>query len=211
MLDFTKTNTLLKKYKIPSCESVLCKKPDEAIKTAKKFGFPVVLKISSPDIIHKSDIGAVITNIKSNEELEKSFDKILKNTKKKKAKIQGIIIQKQKIGKEIIIGVKKDPQFGYIIMFGLGGIFVEVFKDVSFRISPIDKEDAKQMIEEIKSYKILKGIRGEKSVNINGLIEILVKTSKMIEKEKKITELDFNPVIVNQKTAEVVDARIIQE
>jgi acetyl-CoA synthetase (ADP-forming) len=212
-LDFNKTLNLLKKYKIPHCNSVLCKKPDEAVKTAKKLGFPVVLKVSSVDIIHKSDIGAVKTNISNEAEVEKAFEDILKKVKKKKpkAKVQGILVQKEKAGKKIIIGVKKDSQFGHVIMFGLGGIFVEVFKDVSFRIAPIEKETAEEMINEIKSYPILKGIRGEKAVKIPALIDILVKTSKMVMKEEKISELDFNPIIVDEKTAEIIDARIIQE
>ena len=210
-LDFDKTTELLKKYKIPLSKSILCKKLDEALKYSKKIGFPVVLKISSTEIIHKSDIGAVKTNINNEAELEKAYEEIEKNVKKKKAKIEGIILQKQITGKEIIIGGKKDPQFGPVIMFGLGGIFVEIFKDVSFRITPIDKESAKQMIEEIESYQILKGARGEKSVKIDSLIDIIVKISNMVMKEDKIIELDFNPVIVNQKTAEIVDVRIITE
>lgn len=209
-LNFNKTEHLLKKYKIPYCESVLCKKTEDALKAIKKIRYPAVLKISSKNIIHKSDVGGVITNIKNEKELKKSFESLLKKFEKKKIKINGIILQKQKTGKEIIVGMKKDKQFGPVIMFGMGGIFVEVFKDVSFRIAPIDKKEARKMIEETKSYEILKGIRGKKSVNINALTDILEKLSKMIMKETKILELDFNPIIVNQKTAEVVDARIIE-
>lgn len=212
-LDFNKTMQLLKKYRIPHTASVLCKKPADAVKAAEKFGFPVVLKISSVDILHKSDINAVKVNLETKEDVKKSFNDIMKSVKKKmpKARIQGIIVQKQKKGKHIIVGVKKDIQFGPAIMFGLGGLFVEIFKDVSFRIAPVEKETAKEMIEETRSYPILKGIRGEKGVDVNSLIDIIVKTSKMVIKEKKIAELDFNPIIVDEKTAEVVDARIILE
>ena len=130
-LDFNKTMQLLKKYRIPHCSSVLCKKPAEAVKSAEKMGFPVVLKISSVDIIHKSDINAVKVDLETKEEVEKAFNDIMKSVKKKmpKAKLQGIIVQKQKTGKHIIVGVKNDPQFGPALMFGLGGLFVEIFKD----------------------------------------------------------------------------------
>ena len=210
-LDFKKTNELLKKYKLSYCKSCLCKKVDEAIKAVKKINYPIVLKISSADIMHKTDFNLVKTDITNEKELENSFKDIIAKAKKKfpKAKIEGIILQEQLIGKEVIIGAKKDPTFGQVIMFGLGGIFVELFKDISFRIAPVNKNLAEEMIEEIKSHKILKGLRGEKSVSINSLVDILIKLSKLIEKEK-ITEIDFNPVIVNQKTASIVDARIIQ-
>jgi acetyl-CoA synthetase (ADP-forming) len=210
-LDFDSTRKLLEKYKIPLVNSLLAKTKEESIKLSKKIGFPLVLKISSPEIIHKSDIGGVKAGIENKEELEKAYDEIINNVSKKKAKIDGIIVQKMEEGKEIIVGMKNDPQFGATIMFGLGGVFVEVLKDVSFRITPVDKKEALKMIKEIKSYKILEGIRGEKGVNIDALVNIITKTSDMVIKNKKIIELDFNPIIVDEKKATVVDARIIVE
>jgi acetyl-CoA synthetase (ADP-forming) len=210
-LDFNKTRELLKKYRIPY-SAVLCKKADDAVNEAKKLGFPVVLKISSMDIIHKTEVAGVRLGINNEEELKLAYEEMLKDVKRKKpkAKVQGIIIQKQKTGKELIIGAKRDSQFGPVVMFGVGGIFVELIKDVSFRIAPIDKETAKEMIEEIKLYPLLKGVRGEKPVCMNDLIDMLVQTSKLIVNEEKITEVDFNPVFADHRTAEAVDARIIQ-
>jgi acetyl-CoA synthetase (ADP-forming) len=209
-LDINKTIKLLEKYKFPFSKSKLAFAPDQAVKIAKEIGFPIVMKIASKDIIHKSDLGCVETNIKDEKQVEGAFEKITKKAKKKKAKVEGVLIQKQEQGKEVIIGMKRDPQFGPVVVFGLGGIFVEILKDTSLRILPIDKNQAEEMIKEIKSYKILEGIRGEKPVNINKLIDIIIKTSKLAE-DKKILELDFNPVIINEKTATIVDARIMIE
>jgi acyl-CoA synthetase (NDP forming) len=212
-LDFNKTRKLLEKYKFPLVNSFLAKSPEELVKFSKKTGFPAVLKISSPDIIHKSDIGGVKTGIENEEELVKGYNEIIKNLKKRKkrAKIDGILIQKMEEGIEVIIGVKRDPQFGATILFGLGGVFVEILKDVSFRITPFNKKDALDMIKEIKGYKILEGIRGKKGVNIDALVNLIIKTSYMVIKNKKIIELDFNPIIIDEKKAKIVDARIIIE
>ncbi|MBW2965804.1 acetate--CoA ligase family protein, partial [Candidatus Woesearchaeota archaeon] len=164
-LDFNKTRKLLEKYKFPLVDSFLAKTPEELIKFSQKTGFPVVLKISSPDIIHKSDIGGVKTGIENEEELIKAYDEIIKNVKKKnkRAKIDGVLIQRMEQGIEVIVGVKKDPQFGATILFGLGGVFVEVLRDVSLRIAPVDKKEALEMMREIKGYKILEGVRGKKA------------------------------------------------
>jgi acetyl-CoA synthetase (ADP-forming) len=212
-LDFNSTKKLLAKYKIPLVSSLLAKTSEEAVKLSKKIGFPLVLKISSSDIIHKSDIGGVKVGIENEEELVKGYDDIIKTVKKKKpkAKIEGIVMQKMEQGIEIIVGMKRDPQFGATILFGLGGILVEVLQDVSFRIAPVDKEQALNMIKEIKGYKILEGVRGQKPVDIDALVNIITKTSEMVLKNKKIIELDFNPIIVGGKKAAIVDARIIVE
>jgi len=205
-LEFNKTKKLLGKYKLLFAKSDIAKSEEQAIKSAKKIGFPVVLKLISKEIIHKTEEGAVITDINSEEEAKEAYNSLMKKTKKK---IEGILVQKMEIGKEVIIGMKRDPQFDAVIMFGLGGIFVEVLKDVSFRIAPIDKVQAGEMMDEIKASEILKGVRGEKPVNIEKLVDILMKVSKLSE-NKKIIELDFNPVIVNETSATIVDARIMQ-
>lgn len=212
-LNFEKTKRLLERYKLPLVSSFLVKKPEQAIKLSKKIDFPLVLKISSPDIIHKSDIGGVKTGIENEEELAKAYDEIIKavKNKKPKAKIEGVLMQRVEKGKEVIVGMTQDPQFGSVLMFGLGGIFVEVLKDVSFRIAPVDKKEALEMIKEIKGYKVLEGVRGKKAVSINALVNIITNTSDMVIKNKKITELDFNPIIADEKKAVIVDARIIIE
>jgi len=207
-LDIIKTIKILEKNKLPFSKSNIVKTKEQAIKTAKKIGFPVALKITSSKIIHKTDVNGVEINLETEDQVDKAYDHILK--KNKKVKIDGFLVQKMETGTEIIIGMKKDPQFGPIIMFGLGGIFTEILKDVSLRITPIDKNQAVDMIKEIKAHPILEGSRGRKAVNINALVDILLKTSQLSQ-NKNILELDFNPVIVDDKSATIVDARIMVE
>ncbi|MEE9525228.1 MAG: acetate--CoA ligase family protein [Candidatus Woesearchaeota archaeon] len=211
-LDFQKTKKLLEKYKLPFAKSDLATSPEKAVAIAKKIGYPVALKVISKDILHKTDIGGVKTNIQDEKELSSSYDSILTKAKKKfpKAKIDGILIQKMESGIEVIIGMKRDPQFDVVLMFGLGGIFTEVLKDVSFRIAPIDKQQAEEMIDEIKANQILKGTRGTSPVKISALVDILTKISKLAIENKKIRELDLNPIIVNETSAAIVDIRILE-
>ena len=202
---------ILEQYKIPLAKAEATKTVDDAIKFAKKIGFPVVIKIISPDILHKTDIGGVILNIKNVDELQNSFRQLLSNMKRKapKAKILGVLVQKMvENGREVIIGGKKDSQFGQVIMFGGGGILTEIMEDVSFRVCPIDRKNAKEMIEETRYFKVLKGYRGMKC-DINSLISILLKVSRLLEENQEISELDINPVISLPKNAIAVDARII--
>ena len=200
---------LLKKYRIPVVRHSLVKKEEQAVAYAKKIGYPVVLKLSSPDIIHKTDAKAVLVGIKDEKELRKGFQKLLAIAKKKRAKVDGILVQDFAEGHEIIIGSSRDPQFGPTILFGLGGIFVEVLKDVTFRVIPIDRKDAKEMIKEIKGYKILAGVRGEKGIDFKALEDCLLKVSKMVWSEKKpIKELDINPLFANDKGCVATDVRI---
>ncbi len=211
-LSFIEVKNILKKYKLPSPPSELAKSESEARKIADKIGYPVVIKIDSPDISHKSDVGGVMTDIKSGEDTTAAYLKIIKNARKiKNAKINGVIVQKMEHGTAVIIGMKRDAQFGPVLIFGLGGVFVEIMKDVSFRIALIDKNEALEMIKEIKGHEILKGARGAEKANINAIVDIILKLSRLSIKEKRIMELDFNPVIANKKTAKIVDARIIIE
>jgi len=212
-LNFEKTKKLLEKYKLPFVKSFLLKSEKAISSAVSKIGFPAVLKISSPDIVHKSDVGGVKLDLQNQEQVLSAYSEILKNIKRKKprAKIEGLLLQKTESGQEVIVGMKRDPQFDAVLMFGLGGIFVEILKDVSFRIAPIYKQEAIEMIKEIKAVKLLTGARGKKPVNIEAIANILVKTGKLALENKKILQLDFNPIIVNEKTAKIIDARIIVE
>ena len=200
---------LLEKYNIPIPAAVLAKNGQDAALGAKKVGYPCVMKIISRDILHKSDVGGVETNIFNETQARDAFLKIITNAKKHKpdAKIDGVLVEKTVIGKECIIGASRDPQFGSVLMFGLGGIFVEVLKDVTFRLIPIEKKDAYEMVREIKAYPILTGVRGEESVNIPAIEKTLLNVSRMVEKEK-ITELDINPLIVNKNGVICADCRM---
>ncbi len=206
--------TICLEYGIPVTVFKVALNVDEAVKCADEIGYPVVLKIVSPDIIHKSDAGGVIVNLKNSVEVGEAYRKILENVGKYNAdaKIVGVLVQEMAPqSTETIVGAIKDPQFGQTLMFGLGGIFVEIFKDVSFRIAPITPDDAKEMITELKSYPLLKGFRNTPPADIDALVNILCNTSRLIMDHPEIKELDLNPVIAYQKGAKTVDARIILE
>ena len=206
------TKNLLAKYGIPVMKESIATSTDEALAIALHIGTPVAMKISSPDIPHKSDVGGVALNVRR-EDVPTTYNEIMSRIKKAApgAHIEGILVQQMASpGQEVIVGLKKDAQFGHAIMFGLGGIFVEVYKDVSFRVTPIDKSDALEMISEIKGYPILKGIRGKKPVDIEAITGVLVSVSDLAEKEN-IIELDVNPLIVNESGAIAVDARAMVE
>ncbi|MBI2663367.1 acetate--CoA ligase family protein [Candidatus Woesearchaeota archaeon] len=189
----------LEKNGFPVAKRGLAKKYEEAEKIASKFGYPVTLKITNE--LHKAEVdGVKITN---KEELMSDF----KDLKKKS---QVILVQEYIKGIEIIAGLKKDPTFGHVLLFGLGGTYVEVIKDVSFRICPVELKDVNEMIQETKGYNLLKGYRGKK-YNINSIEEILIKLSKLSLKYPNIEELDINPLIVNSKESVIVDARIIMK
>lgn len=203
---------VLRAYEIPTTVEELASNQEEAAEVASRIGFPVVLKIVSPDITHKSDIGGVKLNIKNVNEVKPAFNAIINSVKQFKpdAKIFGVLVQKMsKPGREVIVGLTKDPQFGAVILFGLGGIFVEVLKDVSFRLPPISREDALEMISEVKGYPILKGIRGELPVDMNALADIIQKVSRMAMDLPEVSEMDMNPIFAQEKGVLAVDARIV--
>jgi acyl-CoA synthetase (NDP forming) len=214
LLTEIESKELLKAARIPVVETRLATTKKEAMEIAAKLGFPVVLKIVSPDVVHKSDAGGVKLSIQNATQAGRAYTEILANIKKHypRAKIAGITVQKMaKQGIEIIIGMTKDAQFGPVIMFGLGGILVEVLKDVSFRIVPMTKRDASEMIAEIKGYPILKGYRGQDPADIPYLEDLIVKVSEFVDKNPEIKELDLNPVFAYKDGALAVDARIILE
>lgn len=199
---------------IPVVETKVAKNKAEAIEISKKMGFPVVLKIVSPDIIHKSDIGGVKLNLTSAAQVSKAYTEIMAAAKKanKKADIYGVSVQKMaRPGVEVIMGMSKDAQFGPVLMFGLGGVFVEVLKDVAFRIVPLVRRDASQMIKEIKGYPLLEGYRGQEPANITALEDLLLKLSDFVDKTPQIKEMDLNPIFAYKDGAVAVDARVILE
>jgi acyl-CoA synthetase (NDP forming) len=206
--------TLCQEYGIPVTRFKVATSPEDAVKSAEEIGYPVVLKIVSPDVLHKFDVGGVVLNLKGSSEVKDAYDKIVENVKKHKpdAKIVGVLVQEMApASTEVIVGSTKDPQFGPALMFGLGGIFVEVLKDVTFRIAPITESDAKEMIAEVKAYPILKGYRGQPPADIDAIVNILMNTSKLVMDHQEIKELDLNPIMVYEKGAKTVDARVILE
>jgi 4-hydroxybutyryl-CoA synthetase (ADP-forming) len=205
---------VLRAYGFPTPKSILGATEDECVRAAKEIGYPVVMKIASPDIIHKSDAGGVKVGVKSDDELRSAFRAIMESAKKYKsdARIKGVLVQEMvKNAKETILGASQDPTFGPVIMFGLGGIYVEVLKDVVFRVAPIDEREATKMVESIKTIKLLKGVRGEKPSDLKAISDSLQRLSQLVTDFPEIKEFDINPLLVLEegKGARVVDARII--
>jgi len=204
---------VLKAYGLPLPQSALAKNEAEAIKAAKKIGYPVVMKIASPQIIHKSDAGGVKVNLTNDTEIKDAFKTIIKNAKKynKEAEIKGVlIVEMVKGGKELIIGSKLEPGFGPVIMLGMGGIYVEVLKDVTFKLAPVTDKEADDMIASIKTQKLLQGVRGEKPSDIAKLSECIQRLSQLVSDFTEIKELDMNPVLVMDKGkgCRILDVRI---
>ena len=201
-------------YNIPVTLFEVAKNEEKAVELSEQIGFPVVLKVVSPDIIHKSDVGGVIINLKTQAEVRIAYRKILKKIKKfsPEAKIVGILVQKMAPqSTEVIVGAVKDPQFGQTLMFGLGGIFVELLKDVTFRVAPITREDASEMIKKVKAFPLLNGYRNTPPADLNAIINVLLNASRLVMDYPEIKELDLNPVMAYETGAMTVDARIILE
>lgn len=189
---------------LPFAKSFLIKNSKELVKIQK---YPSVMKLISLQAIHKTDIGGVkvVGNL---QEAQITFNNFMKLIKQKRMKLTGVLIQEYVKGREFIIGIKKDSTFGHVIMFGAGGIFVESLKDVTFRICPINENDAENMLSDLKNQWLITGARGQKAINSKILKQILVKVSKLPQKYKKIEELDINPLMVNEKEAKIVDVRV---
>ena len=190
---------------LPLTKSILIKKESELSKIKK---FPAVMKLVSPQAVHKTEIGGVKT-VNDFKEAQETFNNFVKLAKSKKMKLTGVIVQEYVKGREFIIGIKNDPTFGHVVMFGAGGVFVESLKDVTFRSCPITGNDADSMISDLKNQWLITGTRGQKPVNSRLLKRILVKVSNIPKKHKSIEELDINPLIANEKDAKIVDVRIV--
>ncbi|MFW9947420.1 MAG: acetate--CoA ligase family protein [Candidatus Odinarchaeota archaeon] len=199
---------LLKEIGIPIPDHSLASSKEQTISSAKDIGFPLVLKLIAEDVIHKSDTGAVKLNLKNEEEVAKAFDELMQIPSQKEKKVSVQKMADEPIT-ELIIGMTTDAQFGPALMFGIGGILVELLEDVSFRIAPITEYDAKEMIHEIKGFPILDGYRGKPKADLNAIVETLLKISELVTKHEEINEMDLNPVFIYDKGLICVDARII--
>ena len=214
LLTEVESKQLIRQAGISVIDTKLATSREEAISISKQFGFPVVLKIASSEIVHKSDAGGVKLGLKTSKQVGKAYDDIMAAITKNhpQAVIQGVSVQKMaRPGVEVIIGMSKDAQFGPVLMFGLGGILVEILKDVSFRIVPLTKRDAGEMVREIKGYPLLEGYRGQEPVDVPNLEDLLLKVSDFAEQHPEIKELDLNPIFAYSDGAIAVDARVILE
>jgi len=204
--------SILKKYKISVPGFSLATSANQAVKDAKKLGFPLVMKVVSPQILHKTDVGGVKVGVNDTADVKKTFNDMYgRLSKKKGVNVKGILLEKMvPKGVELIVGIQNDSQFGPVIMVGLGGILTEIFKDVAFRMLPITTSDAKSMLNELKGSKILKGFRGSKPVDLNVIAKALVQIGKIgVDNADYINSVDFNPIVVYPKSYNVVDAKII--
>ena len=204
------SHRILKKHGISFPKSKLVQSVADAVAFAEKIEYPVVLKVMSSDLLHKTEAGAIATHVWSLPDLQYKYAEILSNSKNYKpdAKIDGVLVEKQAFGVELIVGSSIDSLFGHTLMLGSGGVFAEVLRDTSFRVIPVAEKDAITMVRDLKALPLLKGFRGSNPVNFKALVKTLLSVSKMVERED-ISELDINPLIVNEQGAIAADARIV--
>ena len=208
MSDMLADFELLKKYGIPLLPYHIAKSESEALESAKKIGYPIVLKIVSPEIEHKTDVGGVKIGIKTEAMLRIAYKELVEYANGRR--LTGILVQKMaRKGVELIIGGKKDEQFGHMVVLGLGGVFVEVFRDITARVCPIKEADVREMITELKAHPIITGTRGRKPIHIKSLCDIAIKTCKMMH-ENNISEIDINPAVFDENGCDIIDVRIIR-
>jgi acyl-CoA synthetase (NDP forming) len=201
---------LLAHYGLPAPPHRVARSAEEAEAAAADIGYPVVAKIISPDILHKTEIGGVLLNLTDGVAVRNAYQQIADRARQGKAAIRGVLISRMAPpGTEVIVGLIQDAQFGPVVMFGLGGVFVEVYQDVSFRLVPLAKRDAAAMIQQVKAFPMLQGVRGNRPTDIEAITDLLLKVSKISEENLEIAEMDLNPIIVYEKGLRVVDARVL--
>lgn len=206
------TKKLLALYEIPLPAQGLARSVEEAQKIAGEIGYPVIGKISSPQILHKTDVGGIKANLKNAEEVAAAYENIMLNVRAKapEADVRGVLIQKfLPIGNEFIVGGLRDPSFGPLVMVGLGGIFTELFRDTAFRIAPITEEEGYRMLQELKSWQLLLGMRGQKQSDIDGVVRALVAVGHLMRECGQLKELDFNPILVGSEGVIFADAKLV--
>ncbi|MBN1152713.1 MAG: acetate--CoA ligase family protein [Dehalococcoidia bacterium] len=214
VLNEVDSKAMLKAAGIPVVETRFARNMKEAVAISKELGFPVALKVMSAEVIHKSDAGGVKLKLENSSQVEKAYSAMMDSVKAMypKAKIDGVSVQKMaRPGVEVIVGMSKDPQFGPVLMFGLGGILVELLKDVAFRIVPVSKFDASEMIREIKGFPMLTGFRGSEPADLHALEKLVVSVSEFVERHPEVKELDLNPVFAYKDGVTAVDARVVLE
>ncbi|MCL6611971.1 MAG: acetate--CoA ligase family protein [Peptococcaceae bacterium] len=203
---------VLREAGIPVNETLIARTREEAVSLGMKLGFPVVLKIVSPDVLHKTEAGGVRLNLSGPEQVGEAYEKIMAGILERypRARVEGVSVQRMVSGgTEMIVGMTKDPQFGPMLMFGLGGILVEVLRDVCFRIVPLTEIDARDMITGIRGYPLIRGFRGSAPVNEDAVVDVLMKLSDFIDGHPEIEEMDINPLMAAGNGVIAADARIV--
>jgi acetyltransferase len=203
---------ILTAYNLRIPRANLAPTADEAVSLAESIGYPVVLKIASPDILHKTDVGGVKVSLQNPSDVRDAFDLIVYRAQRyvSGARIWGCLVQEMvPKGTEILVGMSRDPQFGPLVTFGMGGIYVETLKDVTFRVAPFGREDATAMLGEIRAHALLDGVRGQKALDKNAVVEALLRISQLVTDFPQIVELDINPLVVYEQGAISLDMRLV--
>ncbi len=212
LLNEVESKELLEQFGIVTSGARPAHSADQAATVAAEIGFPVVLKVLSPDIAHKSDVGGVILNLADAAAVRDAYERMMEaiHAAQPQARIDGVSVQRQaQPGTEVIVGVSRDPQFGPVLMFGLGGVLVEVLRDVAFRLVPLQPRDAREIIREIKGFPLLQGYRGAEPADLAALEHLVLALSRFVEEHPEVEELDLNPVFAYPDRAVAVDARVI--
>ena len=204
ILNFKESKDILLKHKMPFCQTEIFDSLSKGLTYAEEIGFPVVLKVYGSNIFHRTEKGGVAVNIKTKEDFRREWNNFTENFKE----IEGILVQEMVKGKELIIGMKRDEQFGPVLIFGTGGTYTELYKDVSLRVAPISRKEIVEMMKETKAYEIVKGFRGG-GINEEKIIDLISKLSSLSIKERRIKSIDFNPVVGNKKEVLIVDFKIV--
>ena len=199
---------VLASYHVPVTEEKLVNNVEELLKAAEEIGFPVVLKGCSSKVVHKTEKGLVKLDIRNAEEAEAAFEEIMSNMEDSEG---AILVQEMVKGRELVVGLTRDPQFGPCVMFGLGGIFTEILRDVSFRVAPITRNDALEMMQEIKAHRILDAVRGMAAADRDGLADMLINVGRIGLENENVKEIDINPVVISGKKPIAVDALVVLE
>jgi len=201
-------------YGLPIPKSEIARNPEQAVEIARQIGYPVVLKIASPDILHKTDVGGVKVGLRNAEEVQDAFELMVYRAQRylPEAHIWGCQVQQMvPPGQEVLVGMSCDPQFGPLMTFGLGGIYVETLKDVTFRVSPVSVQEAEAMLSEIRAHAILEGVRGQPPLDKQAIVDTLLRVSQLVEEFPEILELDINPLVVypQGQGAIAIDMRVV--
>lgn len=207
---------LLKAYGIKSSRDVLCESATAAVRAAQSLKLPVVMKVSSPDLLHKSDLGLVKVGVDSAKQVRATFDELMRRARRaggRNARIDGVLVSEMVTGGvETVVGVSQDPLFGPVVMVGLGGIFVEVLKDVTFRVPPFDRDEAERMLHELQGFPLLEGVRGGKPVDVGALVDVVMKVQRLaLDLAGDVAELDVNPLVVRPRGAVALDALVVRK
>jgi len=205
---------LLETYGIPVLSLQLARTAPEAVKVAEKTGYPVAVKVASPDILHKTDVGGVVLGLENAEQVAAAFEQVLRKVRESSpgARISGVYVQEMApLGHEVIVGASRDPGFGPLVMFGMGGVYVEVLEDVSFRLAPITRAEARAMMEETRGARLLRGVRGERPADREAIADVLARVSWLVVDCPQVAELDINPLMVWEEGRGVmaVDVRVL--